>query len=187
VLRTIVQCVSWVIYLVAALAVSWCTNVCLRCCCVPRIYVFDVAPANLPVFGALSPGGGGCVSMMCWFGIAVEDDNERKWEALRTIESASCQNGISSSQHDRYAQDESYWVWLQVTGVSHRPAICKESVWCCLFVTRDKLQCKSAWIAQLLDINWMQFEGKNICWYLSQIILGILHENDTNNHVIPYG
>jgi hypothetical protein len=46
--------------------------------------------------------------MMCWCGIEEEDDNERKWEALRTIQLASGENGISSSQHDHYAQDESY-------------------------------------------------------------------------------
>jgi len=74
---------------------------------VPSISVFDVAPANRPVLDPLSPGGGGCVSMMCWCGIGEEDDNERKWEALRTIKVVSCQNGIGSSQHDRYAQDES--------------------------------------------------------------------------------
>jgi len=85
VLRTIFKCASWVICLVAALAASQWTNLCLRSCCVPRISVFDVVPANLPVFDLLSPGGGGCVSMMCWCGIGEEDDNERKWEALRTI------------------------------------------------------------------------------------------------------
>jgi hypothetical protein len=75
---------------------------------VPRILVCDEAPANLPVFNTLSPGGGCCVAMICWCGIGEEDDNERKWEALRTIYLASCQNGINSSQHDRYAQNESY-------------------------------------------------------------------------------
>jgi len=85
VLRTIFKCASWVICLVAALAASRWTNLCLRSCCVPSISVFDVAPANRPVFDPLSPGGGGCVSMMCWCGIGEEDDNERKWEALRTI------------------------------------------------------------------------------------------------------
>jgi hypothetical protein len=95
---------------------------------VPRISVFDVAPPNLPVFDPLSPGAGGCVSIMCWCGIGEEDDNERKWEALRTKLLASCQNGISSSQHERYAQDESYSGWLQVAGVSQRPAICNQSV-----------------------------------------------------------
>jgi len=64
---------------------------------VPRISVFDVAPVNRLVFDRLSPGGGGRVSMMCWCGIGENDDNERKWEALRTIWLASCQNGISSS------------------------------------------------------------------------------------------
>jgi len=137
VLWTILKCASWVICLVAALAASRRTNLCLRSCCVPRISVFDVAPANLPVFNPLSPGRGGCVSKMCRCGIGEKDDNKRKWEALRTIYLAWCQNGISSSQHDCYAQYESYWVWLQVAGVSHRPTICNKLVCCCLFVNRD--------------------------------------------------
>jgi len=155
VLRMIFKCASWVICLVATLAASQWTNLCLYSCCVPRISVFDVAPANLPVFDMLSPGWGGCVSIMCWCGIGEEDDNERKWEALRTKYLASCQNGTSSSQHDRYAHDESYWVWLQVTGVSHRPTICNQSVWCCLFDNRDQLRYTIAEIAQLLDIDRM--------------------------------
>ena len=69
----------------AALAASRSTNLCLGSCCVPRISVFDEAHANLPVFDLLSPGGGGCISMMCWCGIEEKDDNERKWEALRII------------------------------------------------------------------------------------------------------
>jgi hypothetical protein len=95
---------------------------------VPRSSVLDVAPPNLPVFDPLSPGGGGSVSIMCWCGIGEEDDNKRKWEALKTIQLASCQNGIRSSQHNCYAQNESYSGWLQVAGVSHRPAICNKSV-----------------------------------------------------------
>jgi hypothetical protein len=49
-----------------------------------RISVFHVAPANLLVFDPLSPGGGSCLSIMCGCGIGEEDDNQRKWEALRT-------------------------------------------------------------------------------------------------------
>ena len=120
VLRTIFKCGSWVICLVAALAALWWTNLYLHFCCVPRIAVFDVAPANLPEFDPLLPGGSGAVWMTHWCGTGEEDDNERKWEALRTILLASCQNGISSTQHDRYTQDESCWVWLQVAGISHR-------------------------------------------------------------------
>jgi len=85
VLPTIFKCAFWVKCLVAALAASRWTNLCLCYCCVPGISVLDVAPANLPVFDPLSPGGGGCVSMMCWCGIGEDDDNERKWEALTTI------------------------------------------------------------------------------------------------------
>jgi len=69
--------------------------------------VFVVAHANQPVFNLLSPGRGGCVSTMCWGEIGEEYDNERKWEALRTISLANCQNGMSSIQHDSYAQEES--------------------------------------------------------------------------------
>jgi hypothetical protein len=47
--------------------------------------VIEVAPANLLVFDPLSPGEGGCISIMCGCGIGEEDDNERKWEALKTI------------------------------------------------------------------------------------------------------
>ena len=50
----------------------------------PRISVFDVERANLPVFDPHSPGRGGCLAKMCWCGIQEEDDNEKKWEALRT-------------------------------------------------------------------------------------------------------
>jgi hypothetical protein len=46
---------------------------------------FEVAPADLAVFDPLSPAAGGCVSMMCWCGRGEEDDNERKWVALRTV------------------------------------------------------------------------------------------------------
>jgi hypothetical protein len=49
------------------------------------MFVFVVAPANLQVYDPHSPGPGGFVSMMCWYGIQEEDDNERKWEDLRTI------------------------------------------------------------------------------------------------------
>jgi len=84
VLRTMFKCAFRVICLVATLAASWWTNLCLHSCCVPRISVFDVAPANQPVFYPLSPGGGGCVIIMCWCGIGEADDNQRKWEALRT-------------------------------------------------------------------------------------------------------
>jgi len=33
----------------------------------------------------------------------------------------------------------------------------------------------------------MLFEGKDVCWCLSQLIPGIWHENDANNHVMLYG
>jgi len=85
VLQMICECASWVLCLVAALAASRWTNLCLRSWCVPRMSGNVVPPANRPVFDLLSPGGGGCVSMMCLWRIGEEDYNERKWEALRTI------------------------------------------------------------------------------------------------------
>jgi hypothetical protein len=148
------------------------------------ISVFDVASANLLVFDPLPAGARGCVSMMRSCGIGEEDDNERKWDALRTKKLASCQIGISSSHHDHYAQDESYWVWLQVSGVSHRPAICNQSVRCCQCDNRDQLRCMTAEKAQLLDMNRLKFKRKDVCWCLSQIIPGILHETNAKNYVM---
>jgi hypothetical protein len=46
-------------------------------------------------------------------------------------------------------------VWLQVAGVSHRPAIFNKSVWCCLVDNMDQLQCTTSEITQLLDTNRM--------------------------------
>ena len=85
VLRTIFKWAFWVICVEVALAASRWTNLGLCSCCVQRMSVFDVAPANRPVFDLLSPCRGGYVSMMCWCGIGEEDHNERKWEALRNI------------------------------------------------------------------------------------------------------
>jgi len=47
--------------------------------------VFNVSPANRLNFDPLTAGWGGCVSMIFLCGIGEEDDNEKKWEVLRTI------------------------------------------------------------------------------------------------------
>jgi len=47
--------------------------------------VFHVSPTNWLDFDALAAGWGGCILMMCWCGMGEEDDNEKKWEVLRTI------------------------------------------------------------------------------------------------------
>jgi len=85
VLRTIFECASWVIFLVAPFAASWWTNWCLHSCCVPISDVFIKAPANRLDSDLLGPSCGGCVSIICRCGIAAEDDNEKKWEVLRII------------------------------------------------------------------------------------------------------
>jgi hypothetical protein len=47
--------------------------------------IFDVAPTNQLDLDLLSPGWGGCVSMISWYGIGEEDDNEKMLVVLRTI------------------------------------------------------------------------------------------------------
>jgi len=168
----------------AALAASWWTNWCLHSLCVPMSDVFDVAAGNQVEPDPPSPGWRGCESMTCWCGIGKKDDKGKKWEVLRTIQLASCQNRICSNQHVRYTQDASCREWMQVGGVSHYPAICRKSVRCCFFVYRDTLQCTTAKIAWMSDINRTLFEGTDVWWCLSQIIPGILHETDTNNQVM---
>jgi len=93
--------------LVATLTALQRTNMYLRSCCVPGIAGRNVTPANLPVSDPLLPGRRSSVSMMRCCGLGEEDDNQRMWEALRTTYLTSWQNGVSTSQHDRYAQDKS--------------------------------------------------------------------------------
>jgi len=107
VLRTIFNCTFWMISLVAALAVSRWTDRCLYSCCVPKREVSGEAPANRLDLDSLTPGWGGCISMISWCGIGEEDDNEEKREVQRSILLASCQNWISSSQHVHYTRNKS--------------------------------------------------------------------------------
>jgi len=85
VLGMIFKCASWVILLVAALAASRWTNWWLHSCCVPISDLFVKTPANRLDSDPLGTGWGGCVFMICWCGIAEEDDNEKMWEVLRII------------------------------------------------------------------------------------------------------
>jgi len=80
-----VKCAFWVIFLVAAMAASQWTNLCLCSCCVPISDVFDVAPGDRLESDPLSSGRRGCVSVICWCGVGKEDDNRKMWEVLRTI------------------------------------------------------------------------------------------------------
>jgi len=185
-LRMMFRCVSWVILLVAALAALWWTNLYLHPCCVPMSDLLDETPVSRLDSDPDSPGWGLFVCIIWWCGIEEEDDNDKKWEVLRDIQFASCQNGISSSQVVRYTQDESCCVWLQVSGIFRHPTIYNNSIWCCLFVSRDKLRCTTAEISWLSDMNRTFFEGKDVCWWSSQKIPGIIHETDINKHVMLY-
>jgi hypothetical protein len=85
VLQRIFICGSQIILLVVAFAASKWTDWCLFSHSVPRSDVYDMAPANCLDLDPLSPGWGGYLCMFCWCGIVEEDDNEKKWEVLRTI------------------------------------------------------------------------------------------------------
>jgi len=85
VLRTIFKCASWVMFSVATLAASQCTNWCLRRCCVPWSDALNEAPVVSLDSDLLSPVWGVCVVMTCWCGKGEEDDNQKKWEVLRNI------------------------------------------------------------------------------------------------------
>jgi len=150
------------------------------------IDIFDEEPANGLDLDRLLPAWGGCISMICWCGIGVEDDNEKKWDVLTIIWLALCDIGICSSQRVCYTSDESCTFELEDAGVFHRPGMCNESVRRCLFVNRDKLQCTIAKIAWWYALNRTLFEGEDLCWCLSKIIPGMIHETDNNNEVMLY-
>jgi len=105
VLWTIFECACWVISLVAALAASRWTNWSLCSCWVSMSDTMDEAPIDRLDSDPLFPGWVFCVAMIWWCGRGEEDDHEKKWEVLRNLLSASCQNEINSSQLVHYTQD----------------------------------------------------------------------------------
>ena len=138
VLQTIFKCASWVIFLVAALAVLRWTNCCLRSCCVPESDILGATPVDPPGSVLFSPGWGVCVAMICLCRIGEEDDNKKKWKVLRNIYFTTSQNEISNCQVARFTQVKSCCVWLHIAGVSNHSAFCNQSVWCCLCVYKNQ-------------------------------------------------
>jgi hypothetical protein len=84
-LRTILNCVSWVRVSVAALAVLQWTMWRVCSCCVMIRDAFDKAPVKQRDVDLLWPGWGGWVFMIWSCGIGEEDVNEKKWAVLRII------------------------------------------------------------------------------------------------------
>jgi hypothetical protein len=171
---------------VAILAALRWTNWCLRSCCVPESDILGVMPIGPPGSVPLSPGWGGCVTMIRWCRIGVEDDNEKKCKFLKNIYFGTSQNEISICQVAHFTQLESCCVWLQIAGVPNRSAICNLSARCCVFVAWDSEPSMTLEISRLYDINNICFPGKDIWWCLSQEIPGILHETEAKNRVIMY-
>jgi len=130
---------------------------------------------------------GGCVAMIRFSGIAEEDDTEKKWEALSIINLASSQNGISNSQLAHCTEHASYCIWRQATGISHSPAICSKSVRCCLCVSRDKYRFTTADMSGLPEMISKFFDGKDVCWCVSQEIAAMLRDTDSEYQVMLYG
>jgi len=132
----IFKCGSWAIFFLAVLEALWWTKCWLRCCGVPASAALDGAPINQLGLDLLLPCSGISVFMICWFGIAEEDYNEKMRDVLRNIYLSSSPNGICNSQHARSTHDASCCVWLQVAGISHCPVMCNKLVWSFMVVTR---------------------------------------------------
>jgi len=96
-LRTNVNCATWVIVSVVAVAASRWTELCLHCCSVSAGGAVDQAPVVRLDSDRLTAGCGVCGATPCCCGKGEEDDNEKKWEVSRNIELASSQNGMSGS------------------------------------------------------------------------------------------
>jgi len=84
VLHTVFNCVSGVILSVTAIAASWCTNWCLRCCSVWAKGAFDQVLIVRFDSDWISAGWGVCGAMSCCCGNGEENDN-KKWKVLRNI------------------------------------------------------------------------------------------------------
>jgi len=110
-----------------------------------------------------------------------------KWEDLRNISLPSSQNGMGSSQHGRSTQDESCYALLPVAQIANRHTICTKSVQCCVIVCSDTSWRTTAKISLEWHKNWSFFVRKDVCWSLSQEILGMLNGTDAKYHAMMYG
>lgn len=143
VLRTIFKWASYIICLVAVLAVSWLTTWNLCSCCSPLCDVSDEIPIDQLIY-PISPGWSVCVSMFWWCAIGEADDNQKKWEILRNMSLPSSHDARRQSQVVCSTQVESCCVRVHVAGVSHCPATHNMLVWHCVFVSKDTLRCTTA-------------------------------------------
>ena len=110
VLRTIFKCASRVISAAAALAASWWTHWCPRCCGVWLGGALDAAPVIRLDSDPLAPCRGVCGVMICWSRKGEEDDDEKKWEVPKNILAASSQNQISDSQLAQSTGNETCYI-----------------------------------------------------------------------------
>jgi hypothetical protein len=188
VLRTIFKCASWVIFLVATIAASQWTNRCLRCRCVSPSGALLEAPVVRLDLALIVPGGSVSGAMACCC---------RKWERWSPKVVGSAEDYIVSYKSKWNAGQptctfNSSWILFQIgalhiaAGDSNGRKICSKSVQSCLYVYRDTLRRTTADISCLIDIERTFFNGKKVCWSVSQDIAGILHESHANYEVIMY-
>jgi hypothetical protein len=100
-----------------------------------------------------------------------------KMAVLRNRELATSQIRMSTSQLALSSQDESSGIYEQAVQGSNCAAMCSKPVWC-LFVYSSIYQWMTAQISWLQEINRKCFDGKEVWWWLSEELHGILHETD---------
>jgi len=74
---------SWVILLVAALVALWWIKWSVHCSCVSAGAAFDGEPVGRLNWDPLALCRGVHGAIIGWCGRGEEDDNEKKWQALR--------------------------------------------------------------------------------------------------------
>ena len=188
VLLTFFKCASWVIFLVATIAVSrGQTGVCIAA----------VSRREAPCWKRLSFGlirlQSPLVEVFLEPWLAVVET----WGRWSRKEVGSAEDYIVSykSKWNEWQPTSTFnpnWILLCIgalriaAGDSNVRAICSKLVQCCWLVYRDTSRWTIADISCLIDIKRTFFHGKDFWWCLSEDIAGILHESHANYQVIMY-
>jgi len=98
VLRTIFTCNSWVMPLVAAVAMLQSTKWCVQHCCISGDCALDGKDVFYLNFYLVAPCWGIYMAIICCHRHGVGDDKEKKWEVLRNGWLAWSQNRICNGK-----------------------------------------------------------------------------------------
>ena len=186
--RTFFECASWVIFVLATIALLRWTNWCLCCCCVSLSEELFKAPAVGLDLAQIASSGSVSGAMVCCCRNARKMITKRIGKCWRLYSELQVKmEWVTANLHVEFE--------LNTAAYSCTAYSCRRfqqscdfsmSVRWCLFVYRDILSWMTADISCLINIKRTFRNGKDVWWCLSPDIARMLTESHANYRVPMY-